>query len=72
MTHPTVVTDAAATMSKAFNWKNLLFLVIVTVIVTLIVSYIVKQEVILTDANGQLIGKGEIKPKLKVKISKTN
>jgi len=72
MTQPTVVTDAAATMSKALNWKNLLFLVVVTVIVTLVVSYIVKQEVILTDASGSLIGKGEIKPKLKLKVSKTN
>ncbi len=72
MTQPTVVTEAATTVGKAFNWKNLLFLVIATVIVTLIVSYILKQEVVLPTSNGNVAGKGEIKPKMKLTISKTN
>lgn len=71
MTTPTnIVSEATTTVGKAFNWKNLLFLVVLTVIVTIIVSYILKQEVVLYDANGQVTGKGEIKPSLKFGVKK--
>lgn len=71
MNTPTnVVSEATSAVGKALNWKNLLFLVILTVIVTLITSYILKQEVVLYDNNGNAFGKGEIKPKLKVTIKK--
>lgn len=71
MTTPAnIVTEATTTVGKAFNWKNLLFLVVLTVVVTLIVSYIMKQEVVLYDNTGNTIGKGEIKPTVKFSIKK--
>lgn len=71
MTQPNIVTEAAGTVTKAFNWKSILFLVVMTIIVTLIMSYILKQEVVLYDNNGNVTGKGEIKPTLKITVKKT-
>ncbi len=71
MQAPTImISEATTTVGKAFNWKNLLFLVVLTVVVTLIVSYIMKQEVVLYDNAGNVTGKGEIKPKIKFSVKK--
>lgn len=70
MTPTTVVTEATTTVGRALNWKNVLFLLILTVVITLIMSYVLKQEVVLYDAQGNVIQKGEIKPKFKLGYKK--
>lgn len=67
MTAPTTTTvqQAGATVSKVFNWKVILFNVIMVIIVTLIVSKMMKNTVTLYDMNGNPIGTGEVTPQLK-------
>lgn len=72
MIQPNVITGATNTIGKAFDWKKILFLVIMTIIVTLIMSYVMKQEVVLYDSNGNITSKGEIKPIVKFSLKKSS
>lgn len=72
MTQPTIVAGATNAVERAFNWRNLLYMTLISILVVLIMSWVMKNEITLVDNQGNVIGKGEVKPKLKVKISKTN
>lgn len=61
------VTKAA---SSALNWKTILVTLIVTIIITYLMSKIMKQTVTLTDASGNTIASGDIRPEFKLQIQK--
>jgi hypothetical protein len=64
------VSTVTSTAGKAFNWKTLLFNVILTILVTIIVSRVLRQSIVLYDKTGNVTGEGEIKPQLKWSLSK--
>lgn len=62
MTPP--VTAVTTSAGKALNPKNVLTAVLMIVVITIILQYVMKQEVIITDTNGAVVGKGEIKSRV--------
>lgn len=71
MTTPVPVESAVSGVKNALNVKTIVFMLVITVIVTLLMSYILKNEIIIKDANGNVTGKGEIVPKMGFKFSKS-
>lgn len=72
MTTPAPVGSAVAGAKSALNLKTIAFMLVITVIVTLLMSYILKNEIVLYDKDGNITGKGEIKPKMNFSVKKTN
>lgn len=67
----TPIPEATKAVGKAFNWKLLLFQVVLTILVTIIVSRIMRQTVTMYDSTGKVTGVGEIKPELKFSLKKS-
>jgi uncharacterized membrane protein YraQ (UPF0718 family) len=66
---PAIVSETTAAAGKAFNWKTVLFVLVLTVIVMLLMGYIMRQTVTLKDSDGNVVSTGEIKNSLKLKLS---
>lgn len=60
------VTAVTSSAGKALNPKNVITAVVMIVVITLIMQYVMKQEVIITDNTGAVIGRGDIKSKISI------
>lgn len=57
-------------VEKALKPQNIIFAVVLTIIVIMIAQFLIKQEVIETDENGNVVKRGYIKPSLKIGFKK--
>jgi len=68
VTPQNIVTDTGSALGKTLTFKNIIVMMVLVVVVTLLISYIMKNEVTIKDDEGNIIGAGEIKPKLKFSL----
>jgi|GEM_PF-2979023 len=68
MITPAPVGSAVAGAKIALNLKTIAFMLVITVIVTLLMSYVLKNEIVIFDKDGNVFGKGEIKPKINFSV----
>ena len=65
-----VVTETTTAVGKALTFKNIIVMMVLVVVVTLLISMVMRNEVTMYDDQGNVTGSGEIKPKLKIGITK--
>jgi len=71
MTTPAnAVAETTSAVGKALTFKNIVVMMVLVVVVTLLISFVMRNEIKMYDDQGNVIGSGEIKPKLKIGITK--